>query len=261
MHAPPRSFFFSSLTTIVLLLAEATALAQSPPPPTYAPPPAYAPPPGYVAPGYYPPPAYYPPPGYGGRPVYKLYAAPPPGYHQHDGFYLRLYTGLGFLSASDTSLGSKETYSGAGVTFGASFGGVIAPNLVLFGEFLGTVVSDPTYDFAGQSQTLSGLDATLVGFGPGVAYYLQPVNLYFSGTLTFSQLSLSDSQSNDSSNSADLTNLGIGTNLMAGKEWWVSSEWGLGMAAQLHIASMKMKSSDARMTATVLSLLFSATYN
>jgi hypothetical protein len=260
MHVLPRSFFFSSgLTTILLLIAETAALAQGQPyGGGYAPPPAYAPPPGYAAqPGYYPPPAYYPPPGYARRPIYAI----PPGYHQHDGFYMRLYTGIGFLSASDTYLGSKETYSGAGVTFGASFGGVIAPNLVLFGEFLGTVVSDPSYEAPGQSQTLSGLDATLVGFGPGVAYYLEPINLYFSGTLTFSQFSLSDSQSSDPNNNADLTNLGIGTNLMVGREWWVSPDWGIGVAAQLHIASMKMKDYDSRMTATVLSLLFSATYN
>lgn len=257
MHALPRSVLFSGLTTMVALLAGTSALAQGQPyGGGYAPPPAYAPPPGYAAqPGYYPPPAYYPPPGYNRRPM--------PGYHEHDGFYMRLFTGFGYLSASDTYQGSTETFSGTGVTFGAAFGGVIAPNLVLYGEFLGIVVTDPTYELTGQtSQTLSGLDATLVGFGPGVAYYLEPLNLYFSGTLTFSQLWLSESQSSGgTNNSSDLTNLGIGTNLMIGKEWWISSDWGIGVAGQLHVASMKVKDIDARMTATAFSLLFSATYN
>jgi hypothetical protein len=261
MHIQPRSFFCSGLTMTLLLLAETAALAQGQP---YggagAPPPAYAPPPGYSAqpqPGYYPPPAYYPPPGYSRRPIYVT----PPGYHQHDGFYMRLYTGIGYLTASDTYQGSKETFSGTGVTFGASFGGVIAPNLVLYGEFLGTVVTDPTYEYGGVSGTASGSDLTLFGIGPGIAYYFDPLNLYVSGTLTFSQVTASDNQSSGSNNSTDLTDMGVGTNLMVGKEWWVSSDWGLCVAAQLHIASMKMKDYDARMTAAALSLLFSATYN
>ncbi len=226
--------------------------AQSPS--TYGPPPAYYPPQGYAPPGYYP----YPPPGYGAPQVMRL----PPGYHQHDGFYMRLTLGPAGLSASDTRNGIKDTYSGIGATFSGAFGGAIANNLILYGELLVTFVSDPNYQQTGSSQySLTGIDLNLVGIGPGVAYYLDPYGLYFSGTLTFTRVSLSDSSGNSNA-STDLTNMGVGGSFMFGKEWWVSADWGLGAAAQLHLASMSVRgSSDTRMTAAAFSVLLSATYN
>jgi hypothetical protein len=100
----------------------------------------------------------------------------------------------------------------------------------------------------------------LIGFGPGLAYYLEPLNLYLSGSMQFSQVTANDNSSSSNAN-ADLTDTGFGASFMAGKEWWVSSNWGLGAATMLHFASMKLKNYDGRMTATGISVLFSATYN
>jgi hypothetical protein len=127
---------------------------------------------------------------------------------------------------------------------------------------MGTVAMDPTLEAAGTSQHL-GFDVNLFGIGPGVAYYLEPLNLYFSGTLAFSQVttSRSSSSSGSSNDSTDVTDMGIGGAFMVGKEWWVSHDWGLGVSGLLHLASMKMKYVDTRMTATAVSILFSATYN
>jgi hypothetical protein len=210
---------------------------------------------GYYGPAYGPP---APPP-----PQRGYYASPRAAYygygHAHDGFFIRLTAGFGYVSASETFAGATDTYSGVGATFGAAFGGVIAPNLILFGEFLGTSVPDPTYDLSGPggyTASFSG-DMTLFGFGPGIAYYIEPINLYLSGTLAFSEVSVSNYDNNGSLD----TNLGFGMSLAVGKEWWVARDWGIGLAGQLHLASMRDSGVDARMTAAAFSLLFSATYN
>jgi hypothetical protein len=50
---------------------------------------------------------------------------------------------------------------------------------------------------------------------------------------------------------------------MVGKEWWVSSDWGIGVAGRFHFASMgdTVGVYDTRLRTSVLSLLFSASYN
>ena len=87
------------------------------------------------------------------------------------------------------------------------------------------------------------------------------MNLYFSGALTFTQVTVNDDTVNDGSGNGDLTDMGVGGSFLVGKEWWVSTNWGLGVAGMLRLASMKVTDSDARMTATAFSILFSATYN
>jgi hypothetical protein len=186
---------------------------------------------------------------------------PPPGNHLHDGFYMRLTAGLGVLTAKDSLGGQDRTISGGGMAMTFAFGGAMTPNLILYGELLMTVAMDPKVDYAETSQSL-GYDLNLFGIGPGVAYYLVPSNVYFSGTLAFSQITESSGNNgSNSSRSVDVTDMGIGASFMVGKEWWVSQNWGLGAAGYLHLASMKLKNDDSRMTATALGVLFSATYN
>jgi opacity protein-like surface antigen len=97
---------------------------------------------------------------------------------------------------------------------------------------------------------------------PGVAYYLEPLNLYLSGSVGLSIVTYdSNTNSSSDSSSTELTDWGFGASFMAGKEWWVSSNWGIGAATMLNFASMNMKDYDTRMTATSISLLFSATFN
>jgi len=142
-----------------------------------------------------------------------------------------------------------------------AFGGAVTPNLIFYGELTINSATDPQVDSGDTSQSL-GYDLNMFGIGPGVAYYLVPANIYFSGTLAFSQVTESSHNSGSgNSGSIDLTEMGVGLNILVGKEWWVSHDWGLGVAGQLYVASMKMKYDDSRMTATALSVLFSATYN
>jgi len=242
-----RKIYSSTILAAALLpsLWSATSMAQG----AYGPPPGYYPPPPASAPVAYSPQAY----------PRQAYAQPAmPGYQQHDGFYLRALVGLGYLHASASYNGQSITESGPGVTLGIALGGVVAPNLVLYGEFLGTMVTDPHYDDGTSSGTYNGVTETLASIGPGLAYYLDG-NMYLSGTLLLSKISYSDS--NDSSNAVDGTNFGVGLGLTFGKEWWVTYDWGLGLAGQLSMSSMKDAHVDARWTGITAALLFSATYN
>ena len=83
--------------------------------------------------------------------------------------------------------------------------------------------------------------------------------LQLSGAAGISGLTLNDTS--NSGSSSDFTDLGFYASLGAGKEWWVSSNWGLGVAAVARLASLKLKDYDARLTATSISMLFTATYN
>jgi len=230
MHIHTRLLFLFGAASFLVLLGESTALAQRPYSRGYGPQPAYTR--GPYSSGY--------------------------GIHQHDGFYARVTAGLGYLSASESVGSATGTYSGVGGTLGAAFGGVIAPNLVLYGELLGTSVTNASWTTGGATLTYSGIDVMLFGIGPGVAYFIEPLNLYLSGTLTFTQVSFTDTSS---AYPIDNTDLGVGLSFTVGKEWWVSGDWGIGIAGQLHAASMHDPTFDARMRALALSLLFSATYN
>lgn len=224
------------------------------PPPAYAyPPPAsYGPPPGY----YYPaqPPAYYAP-----QPTAPQ--GPQPGDHTHDGFFLSLRPGIGILHAKYNYGGYDTTISGAGPALSLALGGAVTPNLILYGEILSVRTSSPTVDSRYGSSGF-GSDIGLFGMGPGLAYYVQPSNLYVAGTVALSWITTnSTSSSFESSADGTLTDVGFGLAVTVGKEWWVSPNWGLGVAGALHVASMRMQSVDARMTAEGISILFSATYN
>lgn len=236
-----RSLSLLVLAGGALLIGESTVLAQSYYGPAYGPPspppPSYRPAPRYAAPVYY----------------------EPAGAH-NGGLFIRLTAGLGYLYATESARGQSLHYSGFGGTAGLAIGGVIAPNLVLFGEILGTSAVDAQVEYSGGGRDYPGVDVTLFGFGPGIAYYLEPANVYLSATLTFSKLTFS-SQDYYYDGYAEDTDLGIGGSFMVGKEWWIARHLGMGVAGQLHLASMRDSYYDTRLTATAFSVLFSMSFN
>jgi hypothetical protein len=244
MHNTLRFLLASLLVPAVVLLGESASLAQYPP---AAPPPGYGPPPGQPMPVYSPTPY---------QPAYQPVAYP--GYHEHDGFFLRLGIGGGYLSTSVSGGGSSATLSGGAFSFSAAFGGSVAPNLVVFGEFGAMSVTDPEWSSGGTSSTLDGVTLNMISFGPGVAYYIQPINMYVSGTINFTKFTMNDSETDDKL--AD-SKMGFGFSAMLGKEWWISSDWGIGVAGQFQLGTAKDKNGSDRLTGTGFALMFSATYN
>jgi len=236
--------------------------ASPAPSPTAAPPPSAYPAPAAYPPAAYPPGAYppaaYPPAAY--PPAAAAYYPPPvagptPGSHTHDGFYFRYNAGPGYLFNSAPQAGSTLKVSGVGFSGSLALGAVIADNLALYGQIVGAILSNPTVEFDGQSDTADGLDVNLAGIGPGIAYYFAG-NSYLAGTIALTQLTARTSRSRVIDSEA-----GFGATLAGGKEWWVSDNWGLGIAGQILFASMKEKDADYRWSSLSLAVLFSATYN
>jgi hypothetical protein len=176
------------------------------------------------------------------------------GASMHDGLFLRIFAGYGKVTASESSGYGTDSYEKLGPTISTAVGGTIAHNLILYGEFLMTGLANAS-ETGGSS---SGRDFVVYSFGPGVAYYFEPINLYVSGTLALAKLDFIDRYPD--------TDMGYAGSFTVGKEWWVSRDWGLGIAGQFNMASMKhyqvsYEVSEAQMHVTTLSVLFSATYN
>jgi hypothetical protein len=240
MRPSLRTLFLLALASGAVLAGESASFAQ-----------------GYYAPDYGPPPA--PPPSRRPPPRYSA-----PYYYEtgsHQGFFLRLTAGVGYLYATESAGGETASYSGFGGTLGLAVGGAIAPNLIIFGEILGTSARDVQVSYRNVSD-YPGLDVMLFGFGPGIAYYLEPANVYLSATLAISKLSFSNTYDYyyDSYATED-TDWGFGGSFLVGKEWWIARRLGIGVAGQLHLASMTDSYNHTRLTATAFSVLFSATFN
>jgi hypothetical protein len=150
--------------------------------------------------------------------------------------------------------------SGFGGGFAFALGGAITENFILFGEVAGASVDEPSIE-ASNAVVVAGQNVDLVGFGPGLAYYLAN-NFYLSGTVAFTRIVFNDSDGNKRGE----TKLGPGIKMTLGKEWWVSDNWALGMALNVHAARMKSETAPAgyetpTWTGLGLGLMFSATFN
>ena len=194
---------------------------------------------------------------------------PPPGYHEHDGLFLRFHAGPGFTRLSAKEGSSEVAISGGGIGFGFALGGRVASNLLLFGELVSDLSMEPDVEVNGaELGTAKNVTAGVSGIGVGVAYYL-PINLYFSGTLTSSVMTIEDSDPTDDDKRRKLweTKRGVGLALSFGKEWWVSANWALGIAGRINLAQAKGKdpvppaTSAPTFRAVGAAVLFSASFN
>jgi len=236
------------LATLLLTLPVA-ARAQEPQWTPVPRPPAYAPPP----PDYGPPPAAPPDGAHVAQPGELCYPAPPPG-QTHDGFYLRLQVGPGYLTAHQGDI----SYAGVGAAMGFALGAIVIPNLALFGTFYFHFADEPDIKANGVTSHVSGSSLDADSFGAGLAYYVMPVNAYVAAAVAGTSTTLYDQDQNRLTGS----NTGVGFQVMAGKEWWVGREWGLGAAAELTGAWMKDTDDSAvHWNVFTFSALFSATYN
>jgi hypothetical protein len=188
-------------------------------------------------------------------PVQLADAAPAPGERTHDGFFLRVLAGPGGLVAGPT--GGEASASGAAGALFVALGGAVRENLVLYLEAGGLSVSRPrTNNRPLDFQSVASLSAG--GAGAGLAYYVQPQNIYVSGSLLLAGFTVEERPFVGAKDTKE-SKTGLGAHLTVGKEWWVSRSWGLGFAGQLLLVSARMDRQD--WASSGLSLLFSATYN
>jgi hypothetical protein len=176
------------------------------------------------------------------------------GVHTHDGFFLRLEPGIGYLKSSASHPGVADfSMSGTATSFSLAIGGALNESLVLAGEMFISSAEDPKFEQGGTKVNTRNTTSSLVGFGPQLTYYVMPTNLYVSGTLAFTRMT------SDEDGVEGRSDGGVGGRLALGKEWWVSDNWGLGLAAHLDLSTNK--NGEGRVGTWGTGVAFSATYN
>ncbi|AKU91258.1 hypothetical protein AKJ08_1645 [Vulgatibacter incomptus] len=169
--------------------------------------------------------------------------------------FLRLHAGPSYLRLSNSENSNK--LGGGGLGFSLAAGHAIDSNLMLFGEFMMDRVSEPSLSVGSDSATLKKTSLSTMAFGPGVAYYLMPLNAYASGSLLLGNYSFAG---NDLL--LDTTSkMGFGAKLGVGKEWMLAPNFGLGVAGNAMFLRVAEKDSSAKSTAMVFGLAASGTYN
>jgi len=181
----------------------------------------------------------------------------PPGFHQHDGFFLGLHLGFGGLRSSNGS----QTLSGASGSFSVAVGSALSRNLVLYFHLFDEVDTSPKLQEPALAPPLGKASShSLIAYGAGVAWYFLPSNAYLGATLALAQAELE---------TADVTvrsKWGPALRLSLGKEWWASTDWGLGAAVHLTGASNRAAlgrpgTAERTLSSGAVSVTFSATYN
>ncbi|NTW88805.1 MAG: hypothetical protein HGB26_06725 [Desulfobulbaceae bacterium] len=176
--------------------------------------------------------------------------------HTHDGFFLRLAPGLGWMSTSEKYAGDKLETSGSSGLFNFAIGGAVAENLIVHFDMTSVSTSDPKVKINGVSSTSYGdLSTSLIGIG--LTKYFSS-NAYLTGVIGIANTEF------ESYGTTYETDNGYGMHIMLGKEWWVSENWGLGVAGQLLYASCPDPVGNGDkpdLKTTSIGVLFSATYN
>lgn len=193
--------------------------------------------------------------------------APPPGTHQHGGFYLRLATGFGSHSGDITLEGESHGTHVSGVSGVGelAIGGAIASGVMVgAGIYTSSLLASdrivhgttPPPDVIDR-----GNDFSLIG--PFVDWYPNPrQGLHLQGAVGLVTVRRGDFTEGDID---DEIAIGAGVMLGFGHEWWVSDQWSFGILGRI-TAGMAVgdDSTGAQWTYGVgvsPSILFTATYN
>lgn len=179
----------------------------------------------------------------------------------HDGFFLRLSTGLAYSRAKiSDNTGQFEAKGGSG-DLNIAVGGMVGPNFALHGTLWGWSASDPdgelTIGGSGSSSGTINGTITMGAIGVGATYYFMPTNLYFSYSLGMGSLS-------GDGDVDGKTKPGLAFDATVGKEWWVGDQWGLGVAGGVTYFTSKddtIIGIDENWSGPSVGVRFSATFN
>jgi hypothetical protein len=173
---------------------------------------------------------------------------------RHDGFYLRLGLGGGFMASKVDYPNGSLSARGAGVALEIALGGTVAEGLVIGGGLFAQ--STDNVHWKGESlRTPFGSDtyshdkqATLGLLGVFLDYYPNPKNGFHVqgglgiGTLSFERDSLQGLPGETWGGAGGGGMLGVGY------EAWIGSQWSLGGVARLLVASGSLRAEDTDLT-------------
>jgi len=164
--------------------------------------------------------------------------------------------GFGYFNASLSS-NADVTLKGPLASLGISVGGSLSAHWALAGRLWFVGAPNPTVQSGSFSYQGEDSSVGLGALGPELTYYFMPSNLYLSGALGLSTLSMTVNGTQGT------TQVGVAGQFSVGKEWWVGESWGLGIAGQLSASANRDSDQASSPTwgAWTGALVFTATYN
>ncbi len=176
----------------------------------------------------------------------------------HEGFYLQMTVGAGYLGTSASANGEDLSIHGGALNGSVWIGGSLAPGFVLGGGTSSAFAVRPKVKetVRGVTRDLSdanaGLQLNMIGLVSD--FYPNPTKgLHFQAMLGYAVLSITQNGASSQSPS------GIGLLGGVGYDFWVSEEWSIGMLGNFSYAAAKLN--DVSYPTVSPSLLASFTYN
>ena len=183
--------------------------------------------------------------------------------HKHDGFYLRLTTGVGSTTSVEEIERDEFVVSGLSGNTTIGIGYAVVENLILNVDLFSTMVEDPIAEINGKEIGEVDAELEVINVGLGATYYIMPTNVYLTGSIALASGSLKSY--GKSYGHKTESEAGYGINVAVGKEWWVSNNWGIGVAGQLFHTVLSDENPITGevfdLKTTSLAILFSATFN
>jgi hypothetical protein len=176
------------------------------------------------------------PPPYGAPPPYGPPAPPPPGYHEHDGFYFSVGLGLSYVADwIGSNRFDEATLMGMGVGDKIAIGGTPARGFVLGAAIEDDTTLSPALRIDGTKRYDGPRTFTLSRLGAFADYYFDPSKgLHVQAMLGFSVLTADDSK--------DLP-VGFAGSVAFGHDWWVGPQSSIGILARITYSSLGYDSS------------------
>jgi hypothetical protein len=171
----------------------------------------------------------------------------------HDGFYLQLDLGLGYLSTTaDAGPFGEYTYSGVTIPSAIMIGGTVGPVVIGGGLFSDYAFSPSAEVNGGPSQTLDDVALRLIGLGVFADIYPNPnEGLHFQPFIGWGGL---EATVNGNSGGSDPTGLIIAAGV--GYDFWVSDEWSIGAMGRFAYAPLKLEETSYSTIAPALLATF-----
>lgn len=161
----------------------------------------------------------------------------------HDGFYLALEAGLGYMSTSADFAGFEQKISGTTFSSALLLGGTVGP-VVIGGGFTYDTAFSPSVEVNGTESDLDNVTLYLIGIGAFVDVYPDPTDgLHFLGFLGWGGLEASvDGDVGGSDPTGMVLTLG------AGYDFWIGDEWSVGPLGRFTYAPLSLNDVDYNTT-------------
>jgi hypothetical protein len=175
--------------------------------------------------------------------------------HTHDGFYLQVDAGIGYLSSSAEVGPTSYSYSGVTLPSALLMGGTVGPVVIGGGFFTDYAFSPSLSVEGGGTITPDDVSMTLIGLGVFADIYPDPHSgLHFQPFVGWGGL---ETTVNGNSGGSDPTGLVLAVG--GGYDWFVSDNWSIGVLGRIAYAPLKLN--DVGYSTLAPAIMCSFTYH